>query len=453
MIADAVTFEHGLTIPDEQIPAAICKMCKKSFVKHSKKDWVYCPTCGYGFSRVKVANAAYLSSLPEISQKIMIGYHDIFLSEIDKANSVWDVMTKDDKVSKCLAYTEHLTRHVRVAFEPEQAALLERWSPTGSLKLAPPFMVMKLEDVPGRITGFCLVKISHSKAWTEVLNVVDYPKIGFLPSEPRVDAVLLDDPTLVIRSHAYQASLGKINLPLGYLCSHNLNPKNSDIANHTAAFISCSPDAIAKMSKITGKTYAGSHRGSEDKKLTPPLIPAFIEKALLEGAHWSMVIARNLVKLPWDLAAAVLNRSKLPGNEIQEIAKHLPAESWKDIEASLLLQKFSRRIPGGAVVFNEGTRWVDINNQVVLGANLVVKSTVKSGRSVTYNCELQSKDWSLAFTAGRELERRAFDVLLRECMAYGVQLEFDRRYSKYALELSTFLNPTSKKCSETSPVT
>jgi len=451
MIADAVTFEHGLTIPDEQIPAAICKLCKKSFVKHSKKDWVYCPTCGYGFSRVKVANTAYLSSLPDIEQRVMVGYHDIFLNEIDKANSVWNVMTKDETVSKCLAYTEYLTKYVRVAFDLEQASLLERWSPAGYLKLAPPFLVMKLEDAPGRITGFCLVKISHSKTWTEVLTVVDNPKIGFLPSDNQVESVLLEDPALVIRSHAYQASLGKTNLPLGYLCTNNLNFRNSDIANHTAAFTHFSPDSIAKMPKINGKTYSITHRGSEEKKVNAPMVPALVEKALLEGSHWSTTIARNLIKLPWELAAALLNRSKLPGNDIQEIAKHLPAESWKDIEASLLLQKFSRRLPEGVVVFNEGNRWVDINNRVILGANLVVKNAVKQGRNVTYHCELQSKDWTLVFTAGRELEKRAFDVLLRECMVNNVQLEFDRRYSKYALELSTFLNP-SKSCSETSPV-
>ncbi len=441
MISNVEIAEYGLTIPDNCIPEAYCKLCKTMFTRHPSKDWIYCKPCGYGLSRVKVASTEWFSSRTPQERMLLENYSHQFLKSVDNARILWDCLTPGLALDNYMNGTSKISRHVRLLDNSDNFDRLMELSKKEVSKITMPCLVMKLEDAIGRITGF--VTLNHSRnsrlSVCREIQFTDLPKIGFYQEK---QCVVIEDAATVIKAHVYAEAINQADkLPLAYMSPRNARMDHSVPSDYIYAPLRFNAEVLSRMAKLRLRTFVTNRTLNEGKSIEPQLASSITKKAIAECTSWSTEAARNLAKFDWQSAASIINRSELSGDDVELLMGELDEAFIDKVKPALLMSTKSYRLPDGRLVTNDGLCWKTIDQKVVLSANLTILRAERKGKVTTYFCKLKSKDWEIEFQCGSDFERRAFDVLLRESILADKYLTFDRSYSRYAVELARFLNP------------
>lgn len=442
MINKAAFFEYGLIVPTDKIPPGRCRLCNRQFIIHGLKDWVYCGACNYGFSRLKLVDPNWLKSLPTTDAIPVNNYHQQVILKSDNFLNLWKTLATGEPLSRIITGLASLSEWARLVETQDQAYEFESLQLGFKSLPKPPFVVFKLEDLPGRITGAMILKRRRDGSFRTARGTLrDGQQIAFLSPGTKV---VLDCFTTVLHGLLYERILGGEMPQVGWIGKED----NFPCGNLILATGELSRERVNLIANTKMKTWVNDQASKTKIRLS-----MWQEKATKNATEWFQELAKNLTKIGTLQSAALLSRSSVKGTDLNKILENMDPEFRVLVAPAVRGKVCTHRLPGNRVVVNSGTKWTDLSGNTVLSANLRIKDVTKINKRINYHLELIHEDWSFEFQSGLAMERNAMDVIFRECLYRQKMIEFDRRYSKLVLELATRLNPPDHEDSELQPQT
>lgn len=442
MINKAAFFEYGLVVPVEKIPKGKCKLCDSPFIIHPIRDWVYCSNCSYGFSRLKLVDPTWFKGLSESEIILLNAYYQNVLQKADNFLGLWKSLKGGDELNYLMTGLSALEEWVKLVDSQDQVEALMNLQLGLKGLPKPPFALIKLEDLPGRVTGVVVLKRKTGGDFRSIYGTLrEGQQIAFLSGKT---TVVMDCFTTVINGLLYERIVGGPLPPVAWIHKED----KQFPGNFLLATGELTRDRVNLIVNSKLKTWINDRASKSRMRL-----PDWVEKATRQASDWYNELARGLVKVGANQASALLNLSDIKGESLNKVLENLDPEFRMTLMPAVRGKVTTHRLPGNKVVVNSGKNWTDLSGRIVLSANLVIRKVEKINGRVNYHLELIHEDWSFQFQSGLAMERNSMDVIFRECLLQDKMIEFDRRYSKFVLELAARLNPQRPEDFEQPPQT
>lgn len=434
--------EYGLIIEDQHLDSLACE-CGNRLVPAEGKDWLYCKACASGVSRLERVSKSWKPSAI-CGEKLRV-YQQAVIRQTKYAQAVWDMLVTGSEADQLFPRISLLKNFARVATEPGMSEALQQWSIGDKVELPSPAIVLKLEDAPGRITGFAVLHDMSPGAPVHLVTYLPYPAgVAFFQHGETAllnvaDAGLLTK--LQCRQVAMQCSLAPLAFarvdrdgwyphnPGGYIME-------ADILDHQLLRTVASSNCLLRLRKLSGQPQT---------KLTPTAVNHWYNQVRKEAASWETTVANYFATVSPDSAAVTIRQAQLPDFTVSRILAKCSHRTAKAISSALSRQPASYRLSTNITVFDDGQKWTNHKGEVVLSGSLRVDRVAEdeNGKPV-YHCRVSSSGGTVLFECGKEFERDGLAVAMRKCLVQGISLSYMQSYSRHALQLAVGLHPVQR---------
>lgn len=444
MVSNSEPAEYGLVFEDSQLNPKTCEECKTLYTTKEGLDWVCCPSCGEGLSRMDLLPEKWEKSLPDDLALIALKYKFTYSGKRDIEKAWWGSLVTGAEAENVCPGISRLQNHVRLIVDNESYQQLGHivLSKKNLRGVDLPVMAIRLADVYGRTTGIAIAEwrgdnlISHQN-----FAITPGARAGLLPHTDR-PVVLVPDLGKVLKTQKRYLLLSGTFLPIAYvdLSVPNWAPHTNDskvliIDELTPEYLRAIPDC--------GCSVVISSQFPVVSTIAPASAMNWYQGVIANALPWEIAVAGALSTMKAHEAADLLQKANLAAPYVERILhsckEHKRMELVRTTQEAARIYRWAKR-----AVIDDGVSWKTADGQMVLSGSLQVYSVKRDeNNKIVYSCRLVTAKKTIDFQAGQELERDAFTVVLRESLLQGVNVSYNRSYSKNALEIAVGLRPLS----------
>lgn len=435
--------EYGLTIEDQHLKSTSC-ICGKPLQPVLGKDWLFCRSCRSGHSRVELASPEWAQAQPEsIKAKLQL-YYQAVINQARYAEAVWSRLATGLEAEYKLSRLSLMQDYARVATNHTMLSLITKWS-VGSLpQLEPPVFVLKLEDTPGRITGFALVAEAVPGAHVDVVRYAHQgARVAFLQNL-EAPVVNVDDPGLLLRLQCRSMATTSSLMPLAY--AQMSGPDWYPLTNggYIVQAKTLDEQLLSTMADSGGLLRLHSLSSQPHIHLSPTTAKQWYGLVCKETAEWAATAANFLADVSPDVAAILVAKAKLPELAINRILSRCQPDVAGRLRAAFKRQPAHYRLSESRSIFDNGVQWTNHKGEIVLSGSLRIDKVEEEDDKPVYHCTVVTEQGAVSFVCGKELERDGLAVTMRKCLLQGVSLTYLQSYSRHALQIAVGLRPVRK---------
>jgi hypothetical protein len=452
--------EYGLQIREERLVTNKCPKCEREMQLWLDRDWVVCKECESGYSRLELLPPSELGNIlmnfPEAEE--------YWLKDVCPRRNLAELWYKLSPLLGSVPWLsaiggDCLGKHIRLLGNHRDLAHLLAMLPEEERPVVNcdfPTIVMRLDNLPGRMSGMALCPTNKNGVARPVIMIPVIPgnHFGFLSCKtPSASAVLMDSFTDVILAHAAREKSRNAYHPILF-CN---NIRRID-ARQAAPFVSRTTSVIATRAydyasilKGLDTEYRLYKMRDSDKYLRglgpgSTLFSEWHRRVFADSVAWWQAVVELVegAARPID-AVAFIQKLSLTPEQLQMVLELCSPDFVKLYESSSKKVPISFTHSTKGVVLDDGTSWKTSSGNNILSVSFRIRQVERGNKSkIVYRCSLVSESEEIQFSAGKELERNAFDVILREGMLRGWAIQVDRNYHKYVVEIAAGLRPLRK---------
>lgn len=434
--------EYGLSIEDRFLIKSMCPDCDKYFTPWPNYDWMYCSKCSKGVGRTELTSKRWREMQPVAVQNAI---HEYYLSTVGKrvqARKLWDNFLTGDGAESLTTGAGLMGKYIRFITQAVEVESLKSLSYNELRPIQLPAMVLRLDDLPGRFTGFMIIETKKSKYDWQIARINPGAKVAFL-GLPESTVVVAEDIASVLQSQTMSFRTYGKYLPIVYSDLSEPVWKPGTLTNSILAVPSLRPDRVSTILP-SGCLLRIGDQYPNTVKLNPSSAEVWYQRVLKDALPTEIAIAHAVANMPTQAAVSFLVESKATAQQVDYLLSNCRTERRQEIKSGLLHRPLSYKLFGTKIVLDTGTSWVAPDGSVILSGSFRVTDVNRDSGKVLYHCSFVTSNTEIKFVAGRELERNAFTVIMRECLIQGVAISFNRSYSKHAIEIATMLRPVVK---------
>jgi hypothetical protein len=437
--------EYGLNVPDESLSTkAVCEGCEGPFGIWPGKDWLYCQKCNLGISRTAACTPQWVLDLSPADRRLLTDYETKVIGPRASAEKLWKYLTVNLNNSGPLLALK-TCGYLKTVETEEQLVQLKQL--VGDMDWTVPFSLFRLEDLPGRLTGFVAYKRTNNQYYSyKVLPVVDGARLAFLSSaeDTTILAGHIIVPSFLDAMFMKSAATNKSNKALPIVYS-DLSATQWEPHARTSSVL-LTNDVTTELIRALLRSSSHTRLALPDKtaRWTPVSSAAWYDKVYHSSAIWRVALAEEFQKMGATQAVAFVHKARLEEEALQKLLEEMTPEFRQRFESLSSNIERSYKLSNKTTVFDDGFSWKDQRGEVLLSASFRVLEVTKSTNGVIYKCSLTWNDGAIQFDAGLALERNAFRILLREALIAGRSLTFNPALAKRAVEIAVGLRPVAR---------